>query len=136
AEGTRRGAYILREPEGGPQAILIATGSEVTVALEAADLLANEGIRARVVSMPSWDVFDQQDQAYRDEVLPPSIRARVGIEAASPFGWLKWVTEAGEMLAIDHFGASAPAEIIFKEFKLTPAAAAEAVKRTLGRSAS
>ena len=136
AEGTRRGAYVLREPEGGPEAILIATGSDVTVALEAADLLAKDGIRARVVSMPSWDVFDQQDQAYRDEVLPPSIRARVGIEAASPFGWLKWVTEDGEMLAIDHFGASAPAEIIFKEFELTPAAAAEAVKRALVRSAS
>ncbi|HEU4829863.1 MAG TPA: transketolase [Gemmatimonadales bacterium] len=136
AEGTRRGAYILQEPEGGPQAILIATGSEVTVALQAAELLAKDGIRARVVSMPSWDVFDQQDQAYRDEVLPPTIRARVGIEAASPFGWLKWVTEDGEMLAIDHFGASAPAEIIFKEFELTPAAAAAAVKRALGRTAS
>ncbi|HEX6643872.1 MAG TPA: hypothetical protein VF037_04300, partial [Gemmatimonadales bacterium] len=98
--------------------------------------LAGGGVRARVVSMPSWDVFDEQDQAYRDEVLPPSIRARVGIEAASPFGWLKWVTEDGEMLAIDHFGASAPAEIIFKEFELTPAAAAAAVKRTLERSAS
>ena len=133
ADGTRRGAYILQEPEGGPQAILIATGSEVSVALEAATLLAGDGVRARVVSMPSWDVFDQQEQAYRDQVLPPSIRARVGIEAASPFGWMKWVTEDGEMLAIDHFGASAPAEVIFKEFHLTPAAAAEAVKRVLAR---
>jgi transketolase len=135
ADGTRRGAYVLHEPDGGPQAILIATGSEVTVALEAAELLGKDGIRARVVSMPSWDVFDQQEQSYRDEVLPPSIRARVGIEAASPFGWLKWVTEDGEMLAIDHFGASAPAEIIYKEFKLTPASAVEAVKRALGRTA-
>ena len=134
ADGTRRGAYILHEPEGGPQAILIATGSEVSVALDAAHLLMQDGIRARVVSMPSWDVFDQQDQAYRDEVLPPAIRARVGIEAASPFGWMKWVTEDGAMLAIDHFGASAPAEKIFEEFHLTPANAADAVRRVLERS--
>jgi transketolase len=136
ADGTRRGAYILQEPEGGPQAILIATGSEVSVALDAAALLAKDGIRARVVSMPSWDVFDQQDQAYRDEVLPPSVRARVGIEAASPFGWMKWVTEDGAMLALDHFGASAPAEKIFEEFHLTPANAADAVRRVLERSGS
>ena len=134
ADGVRRGAYILSEPEGGAQAILIATGSEVDVALAAATTLAGEGIRTRVVSMPSWDLFARQPQSYRDEVLPPSIRARVGIEAASPFGWGRWVTDDGIMLGIDHFGASAPAERIYQEFNLTPAAAADAVRRLLARS--
>ena len=131
ADGVRRGAYILSEPERGPQAILIATGSEVGVALAAAETLAGEGIRARVVSMPSWDLFARQPREYQDEVLPPSIRARVGIEAASPFGWGRWVTDDGIMLGIDHFGASAPAEQIYQEFNLTPAAAADAVRRVL-----
>jgi len=129
AEGAGRGAYVLSEPDGGPEAILIATGSEVGVALGAAERLAGEGIRARVVSMPSWDLFASQDRAYRDEVLPPAIRARVAIEAGTPFGWDRWVTDDGIVLGIDHFGASAPAERLFQEFKLTPEAAADAVRR-------
>ena len=129
ADGARRGAYVLSEPDGVAEAILIATGSEVGVALGAADLLAGEGIRARVVSMPSWDLFARQDRAYQDEVLPPAIRARVAIEAGTSFGWERWVTDDGIMLGIDHFGASAPAERLYQEFKLTPDAAADAVRR-------
>jgi transketolase len=134
-DGMRRGGYVLRDPEGGePEAILLATGSEVKIALDAAERLAGEGIRARVVSLPSWELFRAQPQSYRDAVLPPAIRARVGIEAASPMGWLQWVTEDGEMLAIDHFGASAPAERIYEEFGLTAENAVAAVKRTLERT--
>jgi transketolase len=130
-DGLRRGAYILSEPDGGAEAILIGTGSEVGIAVAAAEQLAREGIRARVVSMPSWDVFAEQSQAYRDEVLPPAIRARVSIEAAATFGWGRWVTDEGVAIGIDHFGASAPAERIYQEFGLTPDAAAAAVKRLL-----
>ncbi|MGE5091688.1 MAG: transketolase [Bacillota bacterium] len=130
-DGLRRGAYILSEPDGGAEAILIGTGSEVGIAIAAADQLAREGIRARVVSMPSWDVFADQSQEYRDEVLPPAIRARVAIEAAATMGWLRWVTDEGVVIGIDHFGASAPAERIYQEFGLTPEAAATAVRRLL-----
>jgi transketolase len=134
ADGVRRGAYVLYEPAGGdPEAILIATGSEVHVALDAALALEQDGIRARVVSMPSWELFAEQPPSYRDEVLPPAVRARVGIEAASPMGWLRWIGEDGEMIALDHFGASAPAERLFKEFGFTPGHAAEAVRRVLDR---
>jgi transketolase len=134
ADCAQRGAYVLRDAEGGaPEAILLASGSEVAIALAAADRLAERGVRARVVSMPSWELFRKQDQAYRDEVLPPAIRARVGLEAASPMGWRQWVTEDGEMMAIDHYGASAPAERIYKEFGLTPEQAADAVERVLAR---
>ena len=134
AAGVGRGGYVLWDPPGGPQAILIATGSEVHVALEAAKQLGEEGVRARVVSLPSWELFEAQPRAYRESVLPPHIRARVGIEAASPFGWLRYITDDGEMLALDHFGASAPAERLFAEFHFTPKHAAAAVHRVLGRT--
>jgi transketolase len=133
AAGVRRGGYTLWDPPGGPQAILMATGSEVQVALAAARLLMTQGVRARVVSLPSWELFEAQPREYRDSVLPPGIRARVAIEAASPFGWLRYTTDAGEMLGLDHFGASAPAERLFSEFHFTPDHAAAAVRRVLGR---
>jgi transketolase len=135
AAGVRRGGYVLWDPPGGPEAILIATGSEVHVALAAANRLVQEGVRVRVVSLPSWELFETQSREYRDSVLPRGIRARVGIEAASPFGWLRYVTDDGEMLGLDHFGASAPAERLFSEFHFTPEHAADAVRRVLGRSA-
>ena len=133
ADGARRGGYVLWDPPGGAEAILIATGSEVHVALAAAERLLGEGIRARVVSLPSWELFEAQPDAYREGVLPRAIRARVGIEAASPFGWLRWVTESGTMLAMHRFGASAPGERLFSEFHFTPERAAEAVRRVLRR---
>ncbi|MDX2192076.1 MAG: transketolase [Gemmatimonadales bacterium] len=134
ADGVRRGAYVLREPATAPEALLLATGSEVHVALAAADLLAQDGIAARVVSMPSWELFARQPEAYRDAVLPPSVGARVAIEAAAPFGWHRWVGERGTVLAMESFGASAPAERLYQEFGLTPARAADAVRHLLARS--
>lgn len=125
---TARGAYILVEPATAPKAIVIATGSEVQVAVKAAETLNADGVPTRVVSMPSWELFAQQDQAWRDRVLPPAITARVAIEAASPFGWGRWIGDRGTMIGLDHFGASAPAEVLFKEFGLTPERVIAAVR--------
>ncbi len=125
---------MLREPEGGPQAIIIATGSEVHLALEAAEALAREGVRARVVSLPSWELFLAQPEAYREQVLPRAVRARVSVEAAASFGWCRFLGEAGEAVALDRFGASAPAERLFAEFGFTPAGVADAVRRAIGRA--
>jgi transketolase len=135
ATGVARGGYVLWDPPGGPQAILLATGSEVHVALAAANRLLSEGIRARVVSLPSWELFEAQPAEYRESVLPRHLRARVGIEAASPFGWRRYITDDGAMLAMNGFGASAPAERLFAEFHFTPEYAMTAVRRVLGRSA-
>ena len=107
---------------------MIATGSEVQVAVKAAETLNAEGIATRVVSMPSWELFEQQDDAWRERVLPSSITARVAIEAASPFGWQRWVGDRGTVIGLDHFGASAPADTLFKEFGLTPERVAAAVR--------
>ena len=134
AEGTRLGAYVLLDPPGGaPQAILIATGSEVHVALGAARLLQADRVRVRVVSMPSWELFAAQPEGYRNEVLPPSVRVRLGLEAGSAFGWRQWLTDDGAMLAVEGFGASAPGDRLFQEFKLTPERAAEIVRGLLAR---
>ncbi len=134
ADGVRHGGYVLWEPPGGPQAILIATGSEVHVALAAAERLLTGGIRARVVSLPSWELFEAQSAEYRESVLPRAIRARAGIEAASPFGWQRYLTDEGTMIAMDGFGASAPAERLFSEFGFTAERAAAAVRQLLGKA--
>jgi transketolase len=132
AEGVRRGAYVLLDSSGGmPQAILIATGSEVHVALAAARLLHADRVRVRVVSMPSWELFAAQPQSYRDEVLPPAVRSRLAIEAASAFGWVRWTTDQGGTLAMDGFGASAPADRLFQEFSFTPERAAAMTRQLL-----
>ncbi|HEV8022178.1 MAG TPA: transketolase [Candidatus Lustribacter sp.] len=115
-----RGAYVLDEPAGTPDVILIATGSEVQLARAAAKLLAVKGTKARVVSMPSWHLFEQQDAAYRESVLPAAIKARVSIEAAATIGWHKYVGDRGLAYGIDHFGTSAPAAAIEKEYGFTP----------------
>jgi transketolase len=134
AEGVGRGAYTLLDaPGGAPQAILIATGSELHVAVAAARLLQADRVRVRVVSMPSWELFEEQPEAYRNEVLPPTVRVRLGIEAASPFGWERWIGDAGAMLAMEGFGASAPGDRLFQEFKFTPERAAEMVRQLLAR---
>jgi transketolase len=129
-----RGAYVVHEPASTPRAILLATGSEVGVAMSAAAQLEHDGVPARVVSMPSWELFAAQPRAYRDQVLPPALSARVAIEAASPLGWERWVGDRGSIIAMRSFGASAPAERLFTEFGFTPAAAAAAVKDLLIRS--
>jgi transketolase len=134
-EDVKRGAYVLLDPPGaGPiEAILIATGSEVAVALEAARQLHKKGVRVRVVSMPSWELFAAEQPAYRDSVLPPAVRARVAVEAAGPMGWSRWITDEGTMVGMEGFGASAPGDRLFHEFKLTPDHVAQAVTRLLVR---
>ncbi len=117
ASGVARGGYILKEASGGePKAILIATGSEVPVTLEAAELLEKEGTPTRVVSLPSWELFERQSADYRDEVLPPSVTARVTVEAATGFGWERYAGSKGKIVSMTRFGASAPYEILMKEF--------------------
>ncbi len=120
ADGLEKGAYILADAQNKkPEVILIATGSEVALALEAHTKLTAEGVAARVVSMPSWDLFEKQPQAYRDEVLPPGITARLAIEAGSPFGWERYVGAKGRVLGINRFGASAPYKVIAEKLGFT-----------------
>jgi transketolase len=134
ADGLRKGGYILWESEGGaPEAILIGTGSEVQLALAAGKTLAAEGVRVRVVSLPSWELFDRQTQAYRDEVLPPSVRARVAVEAGIRLGWEHYVGLEGAVVGIDRFGASAPYQIIYEKFGVTAEAVAAEARRLLGK---
>jgi transketolase len=127
-EGPLRGGYVLwqRDPSSEPDAIVIATGSEVTLALEAARALEPN---VRVVSLPCWELFESQDDAYRDEVLPPSVRARVSVEAGVTFGWERWVGESGVSIGVDRFGASAPGPRIYEELGVTVDAVADAVQR-------
>ena len=119
-EGLRRGAYVLSDAEGGkPRAQIIATGSEVALALEAQKELAQEGIPVRVISMPSWELFEKQDQAYKDSVILPDVKARLAIEMGSSLGWERYVGDEGDIMAIDRFGASAPMNVIVKEYGFT-----------------
>ncbi|HEY4620781.1 MAG TPA: transketolase, partial [Gaiellaceae bacterium] len=121
ASNVSRGAYVLVDAEGGdPDVVLIATGSEVGLALSARDELAGDGIRARVVSMPCSELFDRQPQAYRDEVLPPSIKPRVAIEQASTLGWHRYVGDGGAIVGMNTFGASAPLKMLVEKFGFTP----------------
>ena len=131
-EGVAKGAYVLSEAEGGqPAGILIATGSEVQLALAAQRLLAQEGIFVRVVSMPSWDLFERQPEDYRESVLPKAVKARLAIEMASPFGWERYVGSEGAVLGISTFGASAPGDRVMKEYGFTPENAAAKFKALL-----
>jgi transketolase len=130
AEGARRGGYVLADCDGGePDLILIATGSEVQLALGAHETLSGEGIRSRVVSLPCWEIFDRQDESYRDEVLPPSVSARVAIEEASPQGWERYVGNAGEIIGMTTFGQSAPFADVEAEFGFTPEKVAEVARK-------
>jgi transketolase len=128
-----RGAYVLRDSSATPDLILIATGSEVSLAVDAAKLLEAKGTAVRVVSMPSWELFDAQDEAYRESVLPRSVRARMSIEAAATLGWSKYVGEHGLAYGIDRFGASAPAAAIAEEYGFTPERVADAASGLLAR---
>ncbi|MBE7555078.1 MAG: transketolase [Anaerolineales bacterium] len=120
AAGLLKGAYVLLDADRVyPDVILIATGSEVQLAVEAHAKLAEQGIAARVVSMPSWELFQQQSEEYRDSVLPPTVKARVAIEAAVPMGWERWVGPQGVVIGLDHFGASSPYKTIFQHFGFT-----------------
>jgi transketolase len=135
ASGVARGAYVLGDaPGGNPEVILIATGSEVSLAVEAHEKLIAEGIRSRVVSMPSWEIFEQQTQEYQEDVLPPQVRARVAVEQASTFGWERYVGRSGRIIGMKTFGASAPLKALQKKFGFEPDQVAMAAKELLGRN--
>ncbi len=135
AEGVARGAYVLSDAPGDAvDVVLIGTGSEVHLALAAQKLLAAEGIGARVVSMPSWERFERQPQAYRDSVLPPGVTARVSVEAGVTTGWQKWVGAGGAAIGVDRFGASAPYQVIYEQFGLTAAQIAERARALVVRA--
>jgi transketolase len=129
-----RGGYVLADSDGTPDVVLIATGSEVSLALSAAETLAEQGVAARVVSMPCVEWFEGQDQAYRDSVLPPQVLARVSVEAGTTTAWAKYVGSHGRSVGIDHFGASADGALLFAEFGITAeavvAAALDSIEST------
>ncbi len=128
--GFARGAYVLEDADGGsPQAILIATGSEVSLAMEARKLLDADGIRCRLVSMPCWELFEEQSEDYRESVLPSSVTARVAVEAGVTLGWRRWVGDKGAVVGLDRFGASAPASLNWEKLGFTPQRLVEEVKK-------
>ena len=134
ATGVARGAYVLADaPGANPDVVLIATGSEVSVAVDAHEKLLAEGIRSRVVSMPSWDIFEHQSQQYRDSVLPPNVDARIAIEQASTFGWERYVGAKGRVIGMTTFGASAPLKELQRKFGFEPARVTAVAKELLGR---
>jgi transketolase len=137
ASGVARGAYVLADaPGANPEVILIATGSEISLATEAHEKLLAEGIRSRVVSMPSWNIFEHQTQAYRDSVLPPGVKARVAVEQASTFGWERYVGTGGSVIGMKTFGASAPLKELQKKFGFDPDHVVAAAKEQLGNKRS
>jgi transketolase len=134
AEGVLKGAYILsREDTDRPDVILIATGSEVHLILEARTVLAKDNINARVVSMPSWELFRKQPSEYRDAVLPPDIKARLAVEAGAPLGWCEWIGDEGDIIGISRFGASAPGGEIFRQLGFTVENIVEKSRKVVGR---
>src|SRR5881296_3972434 len=134
ASGVAHGAYVLADaPNGNPEVILIASGSEVSLAVNAHETLLAEGIRSRVVSMPSWDIFDHQTQEYRDSVLPPNVKARVAVEQASTFGWERYVGTSGHVIGMKTFGASAPLKELQRKFGFEPDRVVAAAKEQLSR---
>jgi len=135
AEGVTKGAYILADaPDGKPDVILIGTGSEVSLCVGAYEQLKTEGVKARVVSMPSWDLFEHQDEAYRNKVLPPEVKARVAVEQGSTFGWAQYVGMTGKIIGMRTFGASAPLKELQKKFGFSPDKIVEAARETIAQS--
>jgi len=128
-----QGAYVLADSHGSPEVILIASGSELILAVQAHEKLTAEGIRSRVVSMPSWDVFENQTRKYRNIVLPPGVGARVAIEQASTFGWERYVGASGRVIGMETFGASAPLKALQKKFGFEPDRVVLAAKELLNR---
>ena len=132
AAGLAKGAYVLADAPGGrPDVILIASGSEVSLCLSAREKLRTEGVQARVVSMPSWELFEEQDAAYRDAVLPPGVRARVSVEEGSRLGWQRYVGDAGVVLGMHTFGMSAPIKVVMEHFGFTTDGVAAAARQTI-----
>ena len=136
ASGLARGGYVLADaPSGDPEVLLLATGSEVALCVSAHELLGQEGVRSRVVSLPSWELFDRQDQAYKDTVLPPSVRARVSVEQGSTLGWERYVGSTGRAIGMRTFGASAPLKELQKKFGFEPGNVVSAAREQLTRRA-
>ena len=132
ASGVAKGAYILAgSAEEKPDVILMGTGSEVSLCIQAYEQLKSEGVKARVVSMPSWELFEHQDQDYRDEVLPPDVKARVSVEQASTFGWAQYVGSYGKVIGMHTFGASAPLKELLTKFGFSPDKVVEAARETM-----
>jgi transketolase len=137
AVGLRRGAYVLADAQqGDPEVILMGTGTEVALIVAAYEQLAADGVRARAVSMPSWDLFERQPEEYRSAVLPPHVTARVAIEQAASFGWDRYVGLTGEVIAMHSFGTSAPLKDVAKKFGFTPERAVLAAREQLSRNRS
>jgi len=135
ASGVASGAYVLGDASGGnPEVILIASGSEVSLAVEAHEKLVADGIRSRVVSMPSWEIFEHQTQEYQDNVLPPHVTARVAVEQASTFGWERYIGRTGRMIGMKTFGASAPLKELQRKFGFEPDRVVAAAKELLSRT--
>jgi transketolase len=134
ASGVAKGAYVLADaPAAKPEVILMASGSEVSLCLSAYEKLSVDGIKARVVSMPSWELFERQDAAYKESVLPANVTARVSVEMASIFGWERYVGPAGKMIGMRTFGASAPLKDVKKKFGFEPENVVAAVREVLGK---
>jgi transketolase len=134
AAGVASGAYVMADaPDGSPEIILIATGSEVSLIIDAHETLLTQGISSRVVSMPSWDIFEHQPQSYRDSVLPPKVTARIAVEQASTLGWDRYVGSAGVVIGMKTFGGSAPLKELQKKFGFQPERVVAAAKELLGR---
>jgi transketolase len=134
ASGAQKGAYVLAcaSPNGKPDVIIIATGSEVPLAVDAYEKLKADGVKARVVSMPSWEIFEEQDESYRNGVLPPEVSARVSVELGGTFGWERYVGQTGAKIGMKSFGASAPLKDVIKKFGFTPEAVVAAAKEQVG----
>jgi transketolase len=137
-DGAARGAYVLRDTAAGaePVLVLLASGSEVALALDAQERLEGEGIACRVVSFPSWELFAAQSAAYRNDVLPPGVPLRLAVEAATPFGWERWVGDGGAIHGIERFGASAPLRELAREYGFTTEDVVERARRLLAASGS
>jgi transketolase len=131
AAGLQKGGYVLADCEGEPELIMIATGSEVQLALGAHETLSGEGVRSRVVSLPCWEIFDRQDQSYRDQVLPPGPAVRLAIEEASTMGWERYVGSDGTIVGMHTFGQSAPFKDVEKEFGFTPDQIADVARKAV-----
>jgi transketolase len=137
ASGVAKGSYILADaPDGKPELILMATGSEVSLCISAYETLTAEGRKVRVVSMPSWEIFEKQPADYRESVLPSAVTARIAVEQASTFGWSQYVGHAGKVIGMKTFGASAPLKELLKKFGFTPEAVLQAAREMLGKNGS
>jgi transketolase len=136
ASGLQRGAYVMKDlGNGDPQLILMASGSEVDLIIRAAEKLASQGVRTRVVSFPSWELFEAQEKNYQDTVLPPKIAARIGVEAGVAQGWERWIGQRGVMVSIESFGASAPYKVVFEKYGFTVDNIVSKALALLGKSA-